>query len=558
MEETPGQPSSATVRERQRKALGFALLSAAIHFLFAYSILYSLHPHEDAYILFTYAKNLGGSGSLAYYSGGPPAEGATDFLWMLMLAAAVRLGAEVSIAAAALNALGSAAISYCVCYHLLERVRPITFLFAASFSLLIPFFSLTLASHQGFSTQFYAAQGLFIFLILLFAKGRVWFFLPYACLVMGLLRPDGVIIGAAAFFCSLALMERRLLPRYLGHSLVALLAATGYFLWRFVTYGHLLPLPLIVKSASDSFLPGFAANADWFQWAFLLIVLGFAGIVALLRPASRYLLALLPFCALLVALLFAEQTQNVFFRLQAPASMVLLFLVADLLKRLAESNERRVTVLLMPAVFIIFFTVQVLQSAFFVFRLYEEKNYNYYKYVFAYHLAERLDKRPRIALTEAGRLAYWLDPIAIDLVGLNTEETALRGATPDYIEELNADLIMIHHGGLLATDGCDGDDFCVLDKQQLREATPPDWEDLGQSSNRVVQAIYSAITYLNQAPDEWQIYLVRYQGYSHLYAVRRDGVITQQSFVGALRASFSEQGRRSHLEMTQRLARPNH
>jgi FAD/FMN-containing dehydrogenase len=158
----------------------------------------------------------------------------------------------------------------------------------------------------------------------------------------------------------------------------------------------------------------------------------------------------------------------------------------------------------------------------------------------------------------AGGLAYWLDPIAIDLVGLNTEETALRGATPDYIEELNADLIMIHHGGLLATGGCDGDNLCVLDKQPLREATPPEWEDRGQSSNRVVQAIYSAITYLNQAPEEWQIYLARYQGYSHLYAVRRDGVITQQSFVGALRASFSEQGRGSHLEMTQRLARPNH
>ena len=45
------------------------------------------HPAGDAYIVFN--------------AGGPRSEGASDFLWMLLLAAGVRLGLDVAIAALA-------------------------------------------------------------------------------------------------------------------------------------------------------------------------------------------------------------------------------------------------------------------------------------------------------------------------------------------------------------------------------------------------------------------------------------------------------------------------
>ena len=43
-------------------------------------------PQEDAYILYRYSENLATSGQIAWNVDDGPADGATDFLWMLVLA----------------------------------------------------------------------------------------------------------------------------------------------------------------------------------------------------------------------------------------------------------------------------------------------------------------------------------------------------------------------------------------------------------------------------------------------------------------------------------------
>lgn len=548
-------------------AMSFAALSCVLHFLFAYGILLFLHPHEDAYILFIYAENLGAEGHLGYYSGGPPTEGATDFLWMLMLAGAVALGVEVAVAAALLNAFGSAVISFLLCRHLLDRMQTSRILIAAFFSLLVPFFSLTLASHLGFSTQLYAALCLLVFLILWRGSGRKWIALPYACLLMGLLRPDGVIIGAVAFFCSLPLIDKQALPRYLIHSFASLTVAVAYFLWRFITYGHWLPLPLIVKSASDQAWPGLEPSLDWATWAVVLILLNLATSITFKRPLARGVLALLPYGTLLLALLFAEQTQNVFFRLQAPASIVLLFLTGDLFRRLTAGEAwhaprftspkvfMRVRRVAVPSVVILFFVIHLTQSGIFFSRMIIDYRLTEYINYFPYHLAEQITERPRVALTEAGRLSYWMDPTVFDLVGLNTAATALHGATPDFIEAKQVDMIMTHIGDWIEVEGCGAADFCQIGPEAVSAAAAGSEAGWRSTNNRIEQATYATMSFLDRNRNEWWVYLVRYHGYrrfSHVYGLKRGGAITKAAFEQALRVSFSDEGRLSHLEMKER------
>src|SRR5580698_458592 len=49
-------------------------------------------PAEDAVILFQYSRNLAERGAITFLAGGPHTEGATDFAWMLLIAAANRCG----------------------------------------------------------------------------------------------------------------------------------------------------------------------------------------------------------------------------------------------------------------------------------------------------------------------------------------------------------------------------------------------------------------------------------------------------------------------------------
>ena len=44
-------------------------------------------PQEDAYILYRYSENLAGGHGIVWNVGETPTDGATDFLWMLVLAA---------------------------------------------------------------------------------------------------------------------------------------------------------------------------------------------------------------------------------------------------------------------------------------------------------------------------------------------------------------------------------------------------------------------------------------------------------------------------------------
>ena len=62
-------------------------------------------PHEDAAILFRYSENFSSTGVISYNLNEQPTEGATDFLWMVILAILNKLGLDTYFSAIVLNFL---------------------------------------------------------------------------------------------------------------------------------------------------------------------------------------------------------------------------------------------------------------------------------------------------------------------------------------------------------------------------------------------------------------------------------------------------------------------
>ncbi len=60
---------------------------------------FSKNPYEDAAMLMRYAQHLAQTGAIVWNIGASPVDGGTDFLFMLVLAAVVKVGLSVEIAA---------------------------------------------------------------------------------------------------------------------------------------------------------------------------------------------------------------------------------------------------------------------------------------------------------------------------------------------------------------------------------------------------------------------------------------------------------------------------
>ncbi|MGH7328615.1 MAG: hypothetical protein ACREJX_09730, partial [Polyangiaceae bacterium] len=172
-----------------------ACVLAVVYFALEIAVLSYGFPHEDAFILFKYANNLACGHGIVFYAGGPHAEGATDFLWMLSLACARFLTIDVAIAAAALNAVGfflAARIFLSRRPRREARARVVRWLGA----ILLFGSPAAVAGSRGFSAMLYSALALVLLQRVLAASPKKTRDVPLYAVVLGLLRPDGVILGA--------------------------------------------------------------------------------------------------------------------------------------------------------------------------------------------------------------------------------------------------------------------------------------------------------------------------------------------------------------------------
>lgn len=548
LSESPDDMSDVSVpRQGTKTAIAAAAVIAASVFCgVALHVLLSGHPHEDAYILFLYSENLSETGRISYFAGGAPAEGATDFLWMVLIAALHSIGIPSGLAAVVLNTLGVALAAGIVAEAILRSgISPVFAIVTVPFlALLMPMQS----GYGGFSAPLFSALCLLLVRMLWLAPGKALFLVPILSLVLGLFRPDGVIIGVVATLVGLGFVSAERRRRYLQVMLAAGCLGVVYFAWRYMYFGELLPLPLIVKTASTEFLPGLSTIEKW-RDAIIFILVAALFTVWNLPQKRRLLLALLPLGCHLAALGFTVQSQNIAFRFEAPQTLAIVMIAVSGLAVDLSARRIRLGILLL-----LLCLVQLVKDG--------ERGGDQISYLtnddyinfFPQLIAPNISEDTTVALTEAGRFAYWTSGEMIDLVGLNTAYTAHNGASADFLAEIRPDLIFIHVAKS-AKLTCASGPFCEIDFAEL-VAARLDQRSASSVEIRVDRAPLAVYEYLARSPEDYRLFAVRYFGkYTHLYALRKDGAIRAEDFVGALSASFQSEHRQPYLQSLRRSAR---
>lgn len=238
---------------------------------------------DDAFISFRYAANLAAGEGLVW-NPGEPVEGYTNFLWVLALAAGLRLGFEPVGFSMALG-LGCFAVSLALTYRLavvLLRSRGTALL---AMFLLGTNFTFSSYATGGLETQLQTgllAAAAYVFLTSVrdrnWAPGRAALLSTVLGLAV-LTRPDSalfcaVLVPAAA----ISILRKHGPPPARASRLAWLLVPLGailggWLLWKLRTYGDILPNTYYLKAASAT-LPfrGFYYVGSFFARYGLLLV----------------------------------------------------------------------------------------------------------------------------------------------------------------------------------------------------------------------------------------------------------------------------------------------
>ena len=403
-----------------------------IFFISALLILANGHLHEDAYILFQYSKKLAIGSAISFDDTSGPTEGATDFLWMAILAIMHRLGLDLGTAAALLNSVGLGLTAYVI----LKLNNKVDWL-SISCILLIIFSGGFSAALGGFSTLAYG--GLFALFVYTLLQRNFKAIITLA-IVIPLFRPDGLLLVLGGIATSFFLASRDEKKKLLLYLLFPLLLGLGYFVWRLQYFGTILPLPLLVKVRTDKLLEGLGSNFAALRWYLLLLI---PAVVLLFQKGFKgfvwrdYLLAGLGPLLLLTALTFAHQSQNVGYRFQYPIMLSFIFIY---IISLNESSITNKIVMFAPVIGVLFgakiirYDVPYLTN-------------NDYINSFPQMLRKANFSGEKIAITEAGRFPFWYDTKEmIDLVGLNSRQVLLLGSL-SVLNSTRPSLIFIHQAG---------------------------------------------------------------------------------------------------------------
>lgn len=404
-------------------------LSALLSFLLAPHFLL---PAEDAIILFQFSRNLAQTSAITFIPHGIHAEGATDFGWMVMIAAAMKMGVSPTWFVALANIASALGLSALLLKLAGMRIRPFPLLFiVGAFSLMPQYF----AALVDFSSLPFAL--LLAMLAAAYLRSRN-LALPLLGLALCLFRPDGVVFAVPLLCSALILYPGRI--RRIGYYLIGfVLPGIAYFLWRWHYFGAFLPLPFLVKSDAQRIYHFFvfdSLKAGAHYLIFSLPLLAYALRNRYKVEGNRPVvvcLILLPSC-FYFAMRLDQNIGDRFFIFIPVASAVLLAVNWSAVKQLKWFWVMAFALWLIAIV---------------------------RPYMYQYGICERyrMDNRAAIAkdlshlprgtmlVTEAGILPYYSQWIAYDAWGLNTAEFARKLLQPSDVSRIHPDLILVYTGG---------------------------------------------------------------------------------------------------------------
>jgi arabinofuranosyltransferase len=436
---------TARLRRSDVAALGALLL------LIAWYVRACLHlgarPEEDAAMLLRYSEHLARGYGIVWNVGERPVDGATDFLFMLMVAAVHRFGVPVEGAATwiGLAAHTATALALYLGTRRLVGAPPVLALVPSVFFALGPGLRHLAA---GYGTPLFTLFALLAWLPALslveregpLARPALHF--AVAALALGLARPEGVFLGGFMLLAVLAVRAgagaREIVKPY---ALVFLTLGLAYFAWHWIYFGHPLPNPFYAKSAGAPHWHSLRMSLrDLWRLTFPL---GMLLPVGLFFRASRRttLMALLPVASFAALWLVISDEANYAMRFRAPVLALVLVgataaLHALVTRRPRPDSERGFALALAAAA-----VLGALQHS----RYDGTAPRRMGLYDAATVLRPYAPRGFTLVTTEAGLLPLHSEWRAVDAWGLNDSWIAHHGGiTEEYLDRYRPELIVFH------------------------------------------------------------------------------------------------------------------
>ena len=432
------------------------LLAAATALFLAGHLSVPLTPMEDASMLLRYSQNLARGHGIVWNVGEHPVEGATDFLYMVLIGVISRL-THVGVKAVAAGLLFvSQVVSVVVMYVGLRRLYRAPVLVAAGFAATL---GLGLGYHfvnTGFSAPFYG-----LFALLTWCVGTVcvldgvtwrraiWF--AGLGFVTGLIRPEGVILAGLMLCSTLYGVRARGLPLAVSFGVIFAVCGGIYFAWRLHYFGLPFPVPFYTKYSGELHLANLKLSSRAMM-EMLLPLLPLVGLGLRSRSAMRqlaiWLITVVPFTSVWVLISLENNHFSRFQYVMVPMSLFSLGgLVAVWWREMESSRPQEAETLKRP--------LAAVMALMFVFAI----AYNMHLYlkpfsnVGAQELGLRLQpyaaKNYSMVMTEAGDLPFYSGWRAVDEGGLNDSFVAHNQGllTEAYIDRYQPEILMYHVWG---------------------------------------------------------------------------------------------------------------
>jgi hypothetical protein len=156
----------------------------------------TIFPYEDAVMIIRYAQNIAGGHGIVWNIGGPAVDGCTDFLLTIVLAVLIKLKLSGEFAVRLLGIV-SHTLTIGFIYLTIRKTLKLDFWYAAISSIYLAIGPALLYIAFYWGTPFFA---LFAAISWYFAikiaindeQANLPFYFGFSCLIMGLIRPEGV------------------------------------------------------------------------------------------------------------------------------------------------------------------------------------------------------------------------------------------------------------------------------------------------------------------------------------------------------------------------------
>ena len=439
------------------------LISCISYFLFSIALGYISYPQEDALILFRYVNNFAETGHLYFNIDGPPTEGATDFLWTIFLGLFLLIGVNPFVT----TVIISTCSIFLIFKLIIKKIIPNQSIFFYAFFIIIflNIGQITGASIYGFSTVIFCTICMYMYK---YAFEGKYIQCSIASVIFCLFRPEAVLFFLPSIFKAYktAHFHNALIHFYKSIIFIICVGLT-YFSLRFMYFGELLPLPLIVKSIGGeiSIIRFMATVSQLFSTLFIslcivTIIYIFSYRKIFFKLDTNFIVFILITLSLIIyifSLSTGFTSQNIFFRYFAP---IYFFIFLCAMYSLAKINYNKFYLFILYSFLLLgsFDNSNLLNRTlniekrnitnptYNIMREFNENSFKNHPLVLISTSLEKIEKKLKIMITEAGALPYITKFDSYDLAGLNNNLFAKRPVSCQDIDEINPDLIEIDLG----------------------------------------------------------------------------------------------------------------